>query len=258
MSASDDPVEVLVSLSRWLGAPEQDCAILGEGNASVNGGDGTFYVKASGAELASLTPSGVVRVELAKMLDFVASPPAGGDAALKVALEATVIDPDGKRRPSVEAPLHAVCLTQPGVGVIGHCHPTAVNAIACGERFEELLAGRLFPDEVVVCGAESLLVPYVDPGAPLAQEVARRLDEFVARRGEPPKTIYLQNHGFVALGKNAADVHAITAMATKAARIRLAAASTGRLHPLSDADVRRIDSRPDEHFRRAVLNDSGR
>jgi rhamnose utilization protein RhaD (predicted bifunctional aldolase and dehydrogenase) len=248
-----DPIATLVELSRWIGAPEQDCAILGEGNASIAVGDGTFYVKASGAELRSLAPEGLVRIDLQRMLTAVVSPPNGGDAAVRVALENCVVESDGTRRPSVEAPLHAVCLAQSGVSVVGHCHPTAVNALTCSNDFERALAGRLFPDEIVVCGAESLLVPYVDPGIPLAQEVARRLQGFVARAGVPPKTIYLQNHGFVALGKSATDIRAITAMAIKAARIRLGAAAFGGFRTLDDHATQRIDSRPDEHFRRAAL-----
>src|SRR5579862_8369230 len=44
-------LEELIALSRWLGDPAHDLAILGEGNSSALLDDQTFLVKASGREL---------------------------------------------------------------------------------------------------------------------------------------------------------------------------------------------------------------
>ena len=70
--------------------------------------------------------------------------------------------------------------------------------------------------------------------------------------GDPPKVVYLANHGLIALGESALEVVQITSMADKAARILLAALAAGTPRFLSAADVARIDSRPDEAYRRAV------
>ena len=45
---NDILLDDLITLSRELGRPERELAILGEGNTSVDIGDGTFWVKASG------------------------------------------------------------------------------------------------------------------------------------------------------------------------------------------------------------------
>ncbi len=52
----------LVQMSRAIGAPEQDCAILGEGNTSARVDDDSFLVKASGASLCNAEPASFVQV----------------------------------------------------------------------------------------------------------------------------------------------------------------------------------------------------
>jgi len=140
------------------------------------------------------------------------------------------------------------------VNYVGHTHPTAVNMITCSQRFEELLAGRIFPEEVVICGPESLLVPYADPGVPLGRAVRQGVDEFTCKHHEPPKAIYLRNHGFIAVGSSAREVLNITMMAVKAARIRLGAAAVGGLSLMSPAHVDRIHRRADIGYRKKVIS----
>ena len=55
-----DPTEilqVLIALSRELGAEHRGLAILGEGNVSAKLNDDTFFVKASGSSLGTLDRS---------------------------------------------------------------------------------------------------------------------------------------------------------------------------------------------------------
>ena len=56
-------LEQIVALSRALGDPALDLAILGEGNTSLRTGDGTMLVKASGASLASVSEADAPRVD---------------------------------------------------------------------------------------------------------------------------------------------------------------------------------------------------
>lgn len=242
----------LVSLSQWLGAPEQDCAILGEGNTSATISSSTFLVKASGCELGTLEENGLIEVDFQRTLEML-DRDSMSDADVKQALIEAKVDVDDVRMPSVETPLHAICLQYEGISFVGHSHPTAVNAITCSNRFEQELSHPIFPDEVVVCGTEPLLVPYVDPGVKLARVVKEKLDQFVARVGHPPKIVYMQNHGMIALGSSAKQVKSITAMAVKAARIRIGTQSFGGSHPMSAQNIERIDSRPDEHYRQAII-----
>jgi len=47
---------------------------------------------------------------------------------------------------------HALALQLDGVNFVGHTHPTAINALTCSVGFEQAVSGRLFPDEIVICG----------------------------------------------------------------------------------------------------------
>ncbi len=243
-------LDQLVTLSRALGDPKADYAILGEGNTSLRLGDDGFLVKASGFSLASATPESFVELHLGPVLALLDAPPQG-DQALASALAACRVS-DGPQ-PSVEAPLHAVCLTVGTATAVGHTHPAAINAILCSRQPEAVLAGPLFPDQVVVCGRHPLLVPYVDPGIPLAIELRDRLRRHVEEHGRAPKTIYLQNHGLIALGQSETEVLRITQMADKAARILLGSLAAGGPQPLPPEGASRIESRPDEHHRQRIL-----
>ena len=240
----------LVALSNRLGDPALDLAILGEGNTSADLGDGTFLVKASGCELATLGPEHLVQVSAeacATMLDG----PDLTDDQIKAGLTDAVVDGSGLR-PSVETVLHATLLTLPGVTHIGHTHPTSVNGLACSDAADRL-ADRLFPDHIVVCGPDAVLVDYVDPGLPLARAVRDGCTAYRDRHGEVPKQVFLRSHGFIALGASAAEVVQIHRMTTKAARILSGALAAGTPVALTPQQIARIHGRDDEHHRRAML-----
>ena len=249
----DELLTQLVALSRSLGHPENDYAILGEGNTSARADAETFWVKASGQRLASIDAAGFVRVRFDPVLGLL---DAGdlSDAHVREALQAARVPGADAAMPSVETVLHALALQLPDVNFVGHTHPTAVNAILCSQQAEQAIAGRMFPDEIVVCGPASAWVPYVDPGVPLARAVNDAIRRYLERWNEAPKVILMQNHGFIALGKSAQQVEQITAMAVKAARVLLGTFSLGGPRFLSVHDVSRIHTRPDEHYRQRVLD----
>lgn len=241
----------LLGLSHDLGRAERHLAILGEGNTSTRGGNGRFFVKASGSNLATLDARGVtecVADKLLRLLDRTGRSDADIDAAL---LDARV-DPKAKK-PSVEAIFHAWLLTLPGVEFVGHTHPVSVNGVLCSPLAKTFAARRLFPDEIVCCGEASVFVPYTDPGLKLAQAIRRETEKFRRKHGQVPRIILLQNHGLIALGPSPAAVLAATLMADKAARILLDAAAAGAPRFLTARQVARIAGRPDEHHRRRVL-----
>lgn len=245
--------DALVELSRRLGDPALDAALLGEGNTSVRDGDG-MLVKASGAVLADAHPGDFVRVPLAEASALIDDPRAG-DAEVGAFFDA-IAEREG-RRPSVEALLHVVIYEATDARTIAHSHPTHVNALLCCDRSELLVAGGLFPDQIVVLGSAPLLVPYIDPGIVLARAVRGMLRAHIERHGEPPRVIYLQNHGMFALGASGPQVLGMTAMAQKCARVIIGAASAGEVRFMPAEDVARIDSRPDEKYRRALLAEEG-
>jgi rhamnose utilization protein RhaD (predicted bifunctional aldolase and dehydrogenase) len=248
-------LEQILALSRALGDPARELAILGEGNTSLRSGPGMMLVKASGASLASVAPADFVEVEIAPLVALL-DDPAADDAAVAAAF--APVEARTGRRPSVEAMLHAVCLDLGGAVAVGHTHPVPVLALLCSEHAEALATHMLFPDQVVVLGRRPLFVPYVDPGLSLARRVREELVAHIGRHAEPPKVIYLGNHGLFALGHTTEHVLQITAMAVKAARVLAGALAAGGARPLGEADADRIDTRPDEHYRRAALARVGR
>lgn len=249
---TSSPLQELVGLSNRLGHPSAQHTIIGEGNTSTWCDDDSFWVKASGCELRTVDSGGFVRLSVPRVLAMLEGPEPTDDQVTQWLARCSV-DPGSTLRPSTEALLHAICLQMPGVRWVAHTHPVAINALTCSKSFERFGAMRLFPDHVVVCGPTPLLLPYYDPGVILARELSRRLSEFVAQYGRPPREILLQNHGLIALGKSARDAENITLMAVKAASILHGSMALGGPHPMSAQDISRIASRSDEHYRQRMF-----
>ena len=242
----------LLRLSHELGREERKLAILGEGNTSARTSENSFLVKASGSNLATLSSAGLSECQFAALLPLL-DRKAMTDAAIDEALLAARIDSNA-RKPSVEAIFHAYLLTLPSVNFIGHTHPVAVNQVLCSKFGRTFAKRRLFPDEIVCCGVESVYVPYLDPGLKLAQGIRAAVVAYIQRLSRAPRVILLENHGLIALGSTPESVMAATLMATKAAEIFVGAAAIGgQPRFLTAAQVTRIAGRPDEHYRQKAL-----
>jgi rhamnose utilization protein RhaD (predicted bifunctional aldolase and dehydrogenase) len=239
----------LATLTRTLGEPHRDYVIIGEGNTSCRIDDDSFYIKASGQGMNGITEQGFVAVNFATILEMLDNPALSLDAQ-KAIMNAAKVDSSVALQPSVEVSFHAMLLTECGVPFIGHTHPVAVNRILCSTRAQQFAENRLFPDECVLCGPESVFVPYCDPGLPLACEMRARVREYMDKNGEAPKVILLQNHGLIAPGKTPTEVLNITAMCVKAAHIFACACSIGEPVFMSKEDILHIYKRPDEIYRR--------
>ncbi len=242
----------LVEMSRSLAAEGREYAILGEGNTSARVDDETFFVKASGTELRTITARGFVEVRAADVLAMLDA----GDLAdddIRDRLAAACLDRSSPLRPSVETVLHALLLQLPHVRFVGHTHPVSVNSILCAADGADLVQGRIFPDEIVCCGIAPCYVPYTDPGVPLARQVQACIQAYSDQWAEPPRAILMQNHGLIAAGSSPADVESITAMWDKTARILLGTMAAGGPRYLTDAHVRRIHTRPDEAYRKRLI-----
>jgi len=244
-------VDDLVRLSRSLGDPQFDLAILAEGNASAIDGD-AFWVKASGHQLSNLDSGGLVKVKLSEANAYLVGPDLS-DSDTREALRSIVIEPVNLL-PSVETFMHAYLLTLPGVHFVGHTHPTPLISLLSSVNTRELATQRIFPDEIVCCGPETVFVPYTDPGLPLAKAIRDAVEEYIKRREETPKTIWLANHGLISLGQTAQEVLSAQLMSSKAARVWLHGFASGlELKPLTNEQIDRIHTRPDEHYRQELL-----
>ncbi len=261
----------LITMTRALGEPALDYVIIGEGNTSMRRDDDSFYVKASGQQMRDIGEDGFVAVRLAPILAMLDDPPqtlteqkaitesailppnalGGNEGGLAIPPNALGGNEGGLApSPSIEVSFHAMLLHDCGVQFIGHTHPSAINQILCSEYAADFAKQRRFPDEVVLCGPQSALVPYADPGLPLATIMRERVRKYMAEYDEAPRLILLENHGMIALGDSPAEILNITAMAVKAARIFLGALITGKPTRLPDEEVWHLYQRPDEIYRR--------
>jgi len=226
-------------------------AILGEGNTSLRLDDQTFAVKASGSNLASLQPTDLTTCRFDRLLPLLDAT-AATDTEIDNILFASRMS-EAAKKPSIEALFHAYLLTLPGVACVGHVHAIAVNQILCSPRARDYAERRACPDEIVMCGIESVFVPYAEPGLGLAQSIRREVQVFVQRTGREPKIILLQNHGIIAVGPSPKAVLGSLLMAEKAAEIFVGAAALGGPVFLTAAQCERIAGRPDEHYRQKML-----
>lgn len=244
-------LDELAALSRDLGREDRQLAILGEGNTSAAIDAEHFAVKASGASLERLRSDDLTVCRREPMLALLDQKQLS-DTQVAEALMATRAEPQAKR-PSIESVFHAWLLTLEGVRFVGHTHPTSVNQILCSPRARDFSERRMFPDEIVVCGAASVFVPYTDPGLPLAREIRDRTRTYLDKHGHPPRVVLLQNHGLIALGATPNAVLAATLMAVKAAAIFMGAAALGGPNFLTPQHVDRIAGRADEAYRQQQL-----
>jgi rhamnose utilization protein RhaD (predicted bifunctional aldolase and dehydrogenase) len=248
---SQDALQSLLDLSHALGGERLRMAILGEGNTSLRLDDQTFAVKASGSNLASLQPTDLTTCRFDRLLPLLDAT-AATDAEIDNVLFSSRVS-EAAKKPSIEALFHAYLLTMPGVACVGHVHAIAVNQILCSPRARDYAERRACPDEIVMCGIESVFVPYAEPGLGLAQSIRREVQAFVQRTGRAPKIILLQNHGIIAVGPSPKAVLGSLLMAEKAAEIFVGAAALGGPVFLTAAQCERIAGRPDEHYRQKLL-----
>ena len=243
-----DVLRELIDMARFLGDEQRDLAILGEGNTSVRADTESFWVKASGTELAQADEGTFVRVLFQPILASLQRETLSDGEVKRILVAAAVA---GTRPPSIETFLHAMCLQLDGVHFVGHTHPTAAVSLLSTPRSREWFAGALFPDQIVVLGPAMAYVPYADPGLPLAHAVQDGLRQFLAREHRVPRVVLLENHGVIALGGTAREVLNITRMLVKVCRILAGTIAAGGPRFLPSKNVERIDKRPDELARRA-------
>lgn len=248
------PLQQLVQMTQTLGQPPLDYVIIGEGNTSARVNDASFYVKASGQQMATIDERGFVQVAFEPILSLLDDPPET-QSEQKAIMSDARLNATGDLMPSIETSFHAMLLHDCAVAFVGHTHPTAVNQLLCSEHAQTLADKRTFPDEVVLCGPRSVFVPYADPGLPLAMVMRERVRDYLQAEGTAPKVILLANHGMIALGDTPTEVLTITAMCVKAARILHGALTIGNPVFMTDADIRHIYDRPDEIYRRRLFVD---
>jgi rhamnose utilization protein RhaD (predicted bifunctional aldolase and dehydrogenase)/NAD(P)-dependent dehydrogenase (short-subunit alcohol dehydrogenase family) len=217
----------LIRVANAFGGDEE-YSRAGGGNASVKL-DGVLYIKPSGVPLATLTAADLVPLKLDVLLDALTSEePVEGDPVRAAAAKAALPHPSG-RRPSVEILFHALI---PDALVL-HSHPLVANALTCNADAEALAAELL--------GDEAIVVPYIDPGVPLARGVAAARDAYTARTGRPaPGITLLRNHGIIVSGNSAAEITERTRRLTGAIHAAIDTTEAPAAAELDAAELTRV------------------
>ncbi len=247
----DVVLQELIQLSHELGRDDRQLAMLGEGNTSADIGDGTFWVKGSGKEMATADESSFARISLDHVMQLLSNDYLS-DEQIQAGLLAARLDQNAPK-PSVETFLHAISIREGGAKWVAHSHSVAVLKILCSQMGAEPFLHSIFPDQIVVCGAEPLVVPYVDPGFILAITVRDELRKFMDRTGQPPRVMLMINHGIVTFGQTSREALNAMLMADKWARVLEGTFAFGGPHYLVDTQVERIETRIDEVYRRRHL-----
>ena len=246
-----ETLQQLIQLSREIAREERGLVILGEGNTSADCGDNTFWIKASGAQLATCDETSFSRVKLDFILDLLKTDSLNDEEIQRELLNA-LVDKTHKK-PSVETFFHAICIHEAGAKFIVHTHAVSVNQILCSKLGAKPFLGHLFPDGIVVCGAKPVVLPYIDPGFTLSKAFLKAIRDYKNEYGVSPKMVLMENHGVVALGQSAKEAESISLMADKWAKVIVGTYALGGPNFLSEENVRRIDTRLDEYYRRKLI-----
>lgn len=148
---------------------------------------------------------------------------------------------EGPARPTSELPLHlAIYRLRPDVQAVFHTHsPWASGVISSGADLRPIFA------EVVNDLGGIAHVPYITPGS-------GELAEGVAAEAQEHDTIFMSNHGVVALGKTMKQAFYRCCVAEDAAKSFLAATLAGRPQFLSDALVAELQGLDSGAYRTRV------
>ncbi len=180
------------------------------GNTSIKQ-DKTLWIKASGTWLMNALRHDVfVPVDLPRLLAALANhDPAAVNALAFVREE---LNPT-RLRPSIETTVHALMPQR----VVVHVHCVETIALAVRADADQAVASRLG-------GIDWVIVPYCQPGLPLARSIA-------ARRGRKTDVLVLGNHGLVVAAETVAEAEALLG------RVRKLLAATPRTAPACDASA---------------------
>ena len=253
MIKRDEVLKKLVKLSRSLGKEEKKYVILGEGNVSAKIDENSFWIKASGAQLKNIRDKDFVDVKTSMILEILKFDDLS-DQEIKEELISTKINKSSDAIPSVETMMHAVLLNLEDVNFVAHTHPVSVNKILCSKNAESAFSGRLFPDEIVICGLHPLFIRYIDPGLKLAKLIKEEITKYKYNYKKNPALILLQNHGIIVLGSSVKEVENITSMCVKVSKILLGTHILGGPNFLTKENSKRIATRQDEEYRKKIIS----
>lgn len=212
----------LSELARAIGTHPSRLTIWNEGSCAIKTSATRYYVTAAGANLAALKAGDSVEFDLTKMTDLLSA-----DTVSEEEFSAARVNPGETAPASSDALLYAYLLGFEGATMAAHVHPVEINQIACSPRVRQFADRRSVPGEITAFGSAMLLVPYVDPGLPLAKEVKRKMLLWRDRYKIIPKVVLIHNHGMIVLGNSPETLLKTIDTVIKAAQVFIGASMLG-------------------------------
>lgn len=191
-----EALDTLIKMSKYAGQ-RFDLVQAGGGNTSIKFGD-LMYIKASGyllSELTHETGHTIVKTnEVVAILDdntiLEISDKKEKDATASKKLQLAKVS-DGPR-PSIETYLHALLYKY-----TLHVHSISVNMFTSHKNWLQKMQEL---DDKALC------VRYETPGIELALELKKQMEGYVAKFGQLPHVIFLQNHGLIISSDHYEDI----------------------------------------------------
>ena len=196
----------LVYRSNLLGA---DRSVANQGGGNTSAKETTtdhvgrevrlLWVKGSGTDLATITPTGFAGLRLGELLAL-REREEMDDASMVAYLLRCAFGPD-QPRPSIETLLHAFIPAEH----VDHTHPDAVIALTSTPK------GRELAEETF--GSEAVWLDYQRPGFDMSRRIARLLEE-----NPEARAVLLERHGLVTWGATGEEsYHATLEFVSRAA-----------------------------------------
>lgn len=219
---ADPLIDELLALARALGTHPARVAIWDEGALAVQVSRERLLVTRRGACLATLERDDLVPMDPAKTCALASA--AGVPAPEELA--AAQLDPEAGA-PCLDALLFAHLLSLDGARFVAHVHPIVVDQITASPRARQFADRRTLFNEALHLGSASLLVPYAEPGLPLAREAQRKIAVWRDRYKSVPRLILVQNHGVILLGNTLREILCALEMLMKYADVFVGASMLG-------------------------------
>jgi L-fuculose-phosphate aldolase len=173
--------------------------------------------------------------------------PTGMSKGLVEAEDMVIVDHQGNllvgtRNVTSEIGMHlAIYRSRPAVAAVVHAHPATATAFACSGR---ALSEMLCQEAVMTLGCVPL-APYATTGT---QEVAASMAPYLASHD----AILLANHGAVSYGSTLLESFMKMETLEHLAQVALVAHQMGSARPLSDEQVKELQSAKKRYLQNAV------
>ncbi len=177
-------LNIITEISHKYGSDEK-YVLAGGGNTSFKNEE-NLYIKGSGTSLATIAPSGFVKMDRKALSNiWNKTYPQNKDAREAEVLKDMMVsrcEGEENKRPSVETLLHNLFKQR----FVLHVHPALVNGLTCAVNGKSIVEA-LFDN--------AIWIEETEPGYVLAAKCRERITEYEEKSGKNANLLFLQNHG---------------------------------------------------------------